>query len=101
MTSIKYNLIILAILLPVIFILLSLDASHEEKAIQEKIEGLGGVVTDVDSILFEDTPFKWHEETGKGITIYKVTYEKDNEEKVAWVKFYMSEEWIIDGKRVK
>jgi hypothetical protein len=57
--------------------------SHQRK-ITEKIHSIGGVVINIERKAFSGGPFFM---VGKGRTVYRIEYRKDNEVREGWVKF--------------
>lgn len=56
-----------------------------ERKIEKKVEEQGGIFLSMDSSFSKDeSPYKWHERTGKGITVFKFRYEYEGEEYVGW-----------------
>jgi hypothetical protein len=51
--------------------------------INEKIASQGGRVTNITVVPVDESPF---EKSGKGNTIYKITYEKDGKTLTAWYR---------------
>lgn len=67
--------------------------------IKEKIESVGGKFIEAElNNGFRSDPFPWYEH-GKNIYIYKFKYiNKDEVETVGWVKFGLTNRWIMDEK---
>jgi hypothetical protein len=57
--------------------------SHQRK-ITEQIHSIGGVVINIERKAFSGGPFFM---VGKGRTVYRIEYRKDNKVREGWVKF--------------
>jgi hypothetical protein len=57
--------------------------SHKRK-ITEQIHSIGGEVIDIERKAFSGGPFFM---VGKGRTVYRIEYRKDNKVREGWVKF--------------
>lgn len=87
---------------------LMLNSKHSEE-IERKITSIGGSLVEFKKVNPSDSPFQ--NNSGSANTIYKVIYEKDGKQLVAWYRAInnpgdihqssyrtLGEEWIIDGK---
>lgn len=85
----KSKLLVLACLIIPVFIGIlayfgSIRANQEQvQEIKEEIAAKGGTVQDIMVVNYEDSPF---ERSGKGNTIYKISYEKDGKILTAWYR---------------
>ncbi|MGM0715382.1 hypothetical protein [Brevibacillus centrosporus] len=62
----------------------SVNANQEQiKEIKEKIAMKGGSVLNIKVVSYVDSPF---EKSGKGNTIYQISYQKDGKTQTAWYR---------------
>lgn len=62
----------------------SISANQEQvKEIKEEIAAKGGNVKNIEVVNKDNSPF---DKSGKGNTIYKISYEKDGKMRVAWYR---------------
>lgn len=81
-------LVILCVAVPLLIALTAYVSSrstgNEHVAeINEVIAAQGGAVQEIIVVPFKDSPF---EKSGKGNTIYKITYQKDGQVRTAWYR---------------
>lgn len=78
------SIVIVPILIGILAYIGSVNGNREQvQEITEVIAARGGILQKLEVVKFEDSPF---ERSGKGNTIFKISYQKDGKTLTAWYR---------------